>query len=335
VNEILDLTDQVASTALYGPIGVGKSFVALTILHDNRTKDIFGRNRHFTRCDNPPNSLEGFIERLCDAIGANRTTDIGQLRSHLESSPPLLLVLDGVDSILDPPSPEAKEISTIIEEFGSSQRVCLVTTSRIHPDFRGFRRFEVPMPSKDGAQEIFYNHCNLIRSPLVDDLIAKLDFHPLSVDLLARSVRENGWDVTMLIQAWEDDQKGALGTKHRQNLKDALELSLCSPTIKNLGTRAQDTLNAIAAFPPGVEEGRLASIFPHITGVEVTVDVLCRFSLIYRQGGFVKVLSPFRSYFLDSTVTLAQHEEVIRWGPNCSPAQGSTSFRFISFVATA
>ena len=27
VNEILDLTDQVASTGLYGPIGVGKSFV--------------------------------------------------------------------------------------------------------------------------------------------------------------------------------------------------------------------------------------------------------------------------------------------------------------------
>ena len=331
MNEILDLTDQVASIALYGSIGVGKSFVALTILHDNRTKAIFGRNRHFTCYDDPPNSLEGFIERLCDAIGTNRTTDIGQLRSHLESSPPCLLVLDGVDSILDPLTPRAKEISVIIEKLGSDQRVCLVTTSRICPDLQGFHRIEVQTLPEDSVRETFYSHCGLDRSPAVDDLIAGLDFHPLSIDLLARSVREDGWDTTMLMQAWEDDQKSTLRTKHRQSLKDTLELSLCSPTIKNLGTRAQGVLNGIAASPPGVEEGKLASIFPYITEVEVVVDVLCRFSLIYRQDGFVKMLSPFRSYFLDSMVTLAQHEEVIHWGPDRSHAPSRTSFSLHPF----
>jgi len=326
VNKILDLTDQVASTALYGSIGVGKSFVALTILHDNRTKAIFGRNCHFMCYDNPPNSLEGFLERLCDAIGANRTTDIGQLLSHLESSPPHLLVLDGVDSILDPLTPGAKEISAIVEELGSDQHVCLVTTSRIYPDLQGFHCIEVQTLPEDGVRETFYSHCGLGRSLAVDDLIAGLDFHPLSIDLLACSVRENDWDATMLMQAWEDDQTGALRMKHRQRLKDALEVLLCSPTIKNLGTRAQGVLNGIAASPSGVEEGKLASIFPRITEVEVVVDVLCRFSLIYRQDGFVKMLSPFRSYFLDSMVTLAQHKEVIHWGPDCSPAQARTSF---------
>jgi len=326
VNEILGLTDQFASTALYGSIGVGKSFVALTILHDNRTKAIFGRNRHFKCYDDPPNSPEGFIERLCDAIGANRTTDIGQLRSHLESSPPRLLVLDGVDSILDPLTPGAKEISGIVEELGSDQRVCLVTTSRIYPNLQGFHRIEVQTPPEDSVRETFYSHCGLGRSPAVDDLIARLDFHPLSIDLLARSVRENGWDATMLLQGWEDDQKSALRMNHRRWLKDSLELSLRSPTIQNLGTQAQGVLNGIAASPPGVEEGKLASIFPRITEVEVVVDILCRFSLIYRQDGFIKMLSPFRSYFLDSMVTLAQHEEVIHWGPDCSPAQARTSF---------
>ena len=334
VNEILDLTDQVASTALYGSIGVGKSFVALTILHDNRTKAIFGRNRYFTRCGDPPSSLEGFIERLSDAIGANRTTDIGQLRSHLESSPPRLLVLDGVDSILDPLTPEAKEVSAIIEELGSNQHVCLVTTSRIYPDIHGFHRIEVQTLPEDGVRETFYSHCGLGRSPLVDDLIVRLDFHPLSIDLLACSVRENGWDATMLLRAWEDDQTSALRTNHRQRLKDTLELSLCSPTIKNLGTRAQETLNAIAAFPLGVEEGKLASVFPCITGVEAAADVLCRFSLIYRQDGFVKMLSPFRSYFLDCMMKPAQYEEVIRWGPDCCPAPARTSLHYVSFVTT-
>jgi hypothetical protein len=200
VDEILYLTDQVASTALHGSIGVGKSFVALTVLHHNRTKATFGRNRHFMRCDDIANSLKGFLERLSDAIGTDRTTDIGQLRSHLESSPPRLLVLDGVDPILDPLAPEAEEITAIIEELGSSQHVCLVTTSRMYPDIHGFHRIEVPTLPEDGARETFYSHCNLGRSPAVDDLIARLDFHPLSIDLLARFVRENDWDETMLLR---------------------------------------------------------------------------------------------------------------------------------------
>jgi len=331
VNEILDLTDQVASTALYGSIGVGKSFVALAVLHHSRTQATFGRNRHFMRCNGLTNSLGGFLECLSDAIGTSRMTDVEQLRSQLESwsqlesSLPHLLVLDGVDFVLDSPGPEAKEIATVIEGLGSDQRVCLVTTSRIYPDIQGFQRIEVPTLPEDGAREAFYSHCGLDRSPAVDDLIAELDFHPLSIDLLARSVRENGWDTKTLLQAWADDQTSTL----RANcLKEALEVSLRSQAVQDLGTAAQDTLIAIATFPLGIEEGKLWRISPQ---VEVAVDVLCRFSLIYRQDGFVKMLSPFRNHFLDSMVTLAQHEEVIRWGPDCNPAQARMSFSFHLF----
>ena len=326
VNEILDLTDQVASTALYGSIGVGKSFVALTVLHHNRTKAIFGRNHHFMHCNDLANSLKGFLERLCDAIGVDHTTDIGQLRTHLESSPPRLLVLDGVDLILDPLAPEAGDISAVIEELGSDQHVCLVTTSRMYPDIHGFHRIKVPTLSEDSARDIFYSHCNLGRSSEVDELIARLDFHPLSIDLLARSVRENDWDVTSLLQAWDDEQTGTLRTSYQQNLKEVLELSLRSPTIQDLGTTVQGVLNAIAAFPSGIEECKLGRMFASMTGVEMAIDVLCRFSLIYRQDGLLNMLSPFRFYFLDSMLELAQHVEVIRWGPDCHPAQARMPF---------
>jgi len=325
-NEILDLTDHVASTALFGPIGVGKSFVALALLHDDRTRVKFGRNRHFMRCDNLTNSLEGFLERLSDAIGIDRTTDIGQLRSHLESSPPLILLLDGVDSVLDPLAPEAEEISATIEEFGSYRNICLLTTSRMHPEIPGFHRVEVPTLSGDGARDAFYGLCHLGRSPVVDDLIAILDFHPLFIDLLTTAVRENGWDDSTLMKAWDNDQIGTLKTQYQQSLKDAVESSFRSPTIRKLGSTARDTLNAIAAFPGGIEECRLENIFPGITGVGVAADGLCKFSLIYRQGGFVKMLSPFRLYFLDSMLEPARHVEVIPWDADCNPAKACMSF---------
>jgi len=69
----------------------------------------------------------------------------------------------------------AEGISTITEEFGSYEYVCLVTTNRTHPDIHGFHRAGVPTLSKGGARDAFYD-CNLDKPSAADDLIPKLDF---------------------------------------------------------------------------------------------------------------------------------------------------------------
>ena len=248
MNEILDLTDQVASVALFGSIGVGKSFVALTLLHHNQTRAKFGRNRYFMRCDDFTSSLEGFLERLSDAIHTDRTTDLAQLLSHIESSPPFIFVLDGADFMLDPLAPEAEEVSEMIEKFASYDHVCLVTTSRIYPEIHGFHRVEVPTFSEDGARDAFYGLCNLGRSPVMDDLIARLDFHPLSIGLLASMVCENSWDESMLLKVWDDDETSGVKKDYYRSMRDAVEPVFCSPTIRNLGATARNVLVEIAAF---------------------------------------------------------------------------------------
>ena len=311
--DILDLTDQVASVAIFGPFGIGKSFVARAVLDDRRTKATFGENRYCVRCNDLPNSLEGFIEHLSKAIH----TDVAQVRSRLRSSPPLILVLDGVDSILDKLIPSTEEIYATIEEFGSYEHVCLVATSRMYPDIHGFHRIEVPIPPENGACDIFYGLCGLGRSPVMDSLIAMLDFHPFSIVLLANAILENNWDEQALVKVWET---GALKTAYYQGLKDAVEAVFRSPTIKELGMTARDVLCAIAAYPSGVEESRLEGICHQTTGIGRVVDVLCKFSLIHRQNGVVGMLSPLRLYFLESMFVPTQ-AEVIKWGPDCMPAK--------------
>ena len=335
VNEVLDLTGQDASVALFGSMGIGKTSVALTLLHHERTRVKFGRNRHFMRCDNLPNSLEGFLECLSDAIHTDRTTNIAQLRSHLESSPPLILLLDGVDLILDPLSPQADEISAAIEEFGSYEHVCLVTTSRMYPDIHGFHRVEVPTLSEDAARDAFYSLSNLGRSSAVNDLIVRLDFHPLSINLLASFVRENGWDEPMLLKAWDNDQASALEESYHQSLKDAVELVFRSPTIQNLGTTARDALVAIAALPRGVEECRLGEDILRVAGIGEVVDVLCKFSLVYRQDGFVKMFSPFRLYFVGSALRPMKCAETVRSDDVCYPSRARVSFSLHLFFIIA
>ena len=320
-NEILDLTDQVASVALFGSIGVGKSFVARTVLDHGRTKAKFGDNCHIVHCDDLVNSLEGFIEHLSNAVHCSDTT---QLESHLQSSPPLILLLDGVDSAIGSPNPEAKEIYARIEEFGTYEHVCLVTTSRIYPNIHGFHRVEISTPPEDGARDIFYGLCNLGRSPAVDTLIAQLDFHPFSIELLARFTRENNWDERMLLKAW-DDQKGVLRTSYYQGLKNIIEPVFHSPRIKELGTMARDVLGAVASFQSGIREHQLEGIFHGTGGVREVVDVLCRFSLVCRRDGVLRMLSPLQFYFLKSMLVYAETEEVIKWGPDCMPAKACTS----------
>lgn len=305
MEEILDLTDQAASVALFGPIGIGKSFVANAVLDHKRTKAKFGNNRHTVFCDDLTDSLEDFLGRISDAV----QTNVAQLRPRLESSPPLILLLDGLDLILDSLTPGSEEICEAIEEFGSYDHVCLVTTSRVYPDIHGFYRAEIPTLSMDDARDTFYNLCNLSRSSAVDALFTRLDFHPLSIVLLASSVRENNWDEPTLLKAWTNNQSSTIGRSYHQRLKEAIEPAFCSPSIQKLGTVATDVLETIALFQLGVEERELNRVFRGATG-EV-VDILCRSSLARRQGGYVKMLSPFQFCFLELIPASARMEEII------------------------
>ena len=299
IGDLLSLVDRSASVILLGAGGIGKTAIALTLLHHTRITVKFGNHRHFMRCDDLVNSLDVFLGHLSEAIGARCLTDMERLRSHLSHSPPCILVLDGVEAILDPLAPGTAEIAAAIEELGRCQNFCLLATSRMDVKIPGFRRVDVPMLSADGAQDIFYSCSLLRRSAAVDNLLEELDFHPLSINLLASAARKNDWDGPALLEAWNDGKTNILKATDLLGLEESIISIFDTPTIQALGTTAMETLEAIAKFPHGVRESRLEVMFTEIAGVGEATDALCKFSLIYRQDGYVKMLSPFRFYFLE------------------------------------
>ncbi|KAF9789166.1 hypothetical protein BJ322DRAFT_524899 [Thelephora terrestris] len=297
LDDLLDLAARPAPATLYAAGGMGKTAIALTLLHHEEIAIRFGKYRYFIRCDALENSVDDLLGRLSEAGGFPRPKDVAQLVSHFEASPTCILVLDGIDSIIDPLVPGATEITTTIEELGRCPKVCLVATSRIDVKIPGFWRMRVSRLSKEAARATFHSHCSLKESAGIDDILSELSFHPLSIALLASAAEENEWDQPALLEAWSDGKTSILKASDQTSLEDSIESILRTPTIQAFGATARETLEAIAKSPGDVQEAELSNLFPEINGVEDAVRALRKFSLLYREDGLVKMVSPFRLYF--------------------------------------
>ena len=134
------------------------------------------------------------------------------------------------------------------------------------------------------------------RSDIVKQLIQELDFHTLSITLLATTAAHNAWNHDRLAREWSTHRAQALRTDYNESLEATIELSLASPTFRNLGPVAREVLGVVAFFPQGVNENNLDWLFPTIPNRTAIFDKFCAFSLTHRSNDFITMLAPLRDY---------------------------------------
>ena len=254
VGRIVGFVENLTPIALVGAGGIGKTTIALTVLHHDRIKERFGDNRRYIRCDRFTPSCSNFLRRLSQAIGADieNPEHLTPLWPSLTSKE-MLIVLDSAESMLDPQVTSGQEINAVVEELSRFGNVCLCITSRITAAPPDCEILEIPTLSMEAARDAFYQIYKYgRRSDSVDNILEQLDFHPLSVTLLASVAHQNEWDDDRLASEWELHKTGVLQMGSDKSLTGAIELSPAPSIFGELGSSVRAVLEVSAAFTSSI-----------------------------------------------------------------------------------
>ncbi|KZV60711.1 hypothetical protein PENSPDRAFT_759879 [Peniophora sp. CONT] len=311
VDHIVDLLlhKAPARVAILGSGGIGKTSIALTVLHHKDIEHLYSDRRYFLPCTAISTS-EGIILELLNIFGLDLDQKGGiaprdMIISYLRALPNGLLCLDNVETPWDA---DVEAVETLLAQIASLPQIAIIITTR-----GGDRPMQVAwtkpfLPqiaplSFDAASNTWIEICGS-RDVHSDKLIQAVDCVPLAVVLLANLAQSVSTET--LWTRWESEQtkllRGRGPENHLNSVETSIQLSLQGPRFEE-NPAATDLLSVLCNLPQGMlvsHTPAFAEAFKeHIPSFYRSETLLKQCSLAYvSEDGYLRVLSPIRHYML-------------------------------------
>ncbi|KAG8932317.1 hypothetical protein FRC02_001324 [Tulasnella sp. 418] len=289
---ILILSNDQVRLAILGPGGMGKTSVALKIVHDARVVARFGRRCYWVPCEQAT-SLNMFIELIAKSLDLPATTSNDRFKdiiASLESTIVLrFFLLDNFETTWDIEGQQS-EIAQHLSRLASVPGVSFIVTMRgtHYPTLNSTQWTQPRLPALeplalDPARQAFLRIApSATEDSELDSLIKEVDRMPLAITLMAK-LADAGESPTDLLEQWKIELTGLLdqaGGDRSNSIEVSIRLSLQGNSVKHC-PEATDFLRILARLPAGMPLDKISDFCPSISNWRKAIRILRGAALIY------------------------------------------------------
>ncbi|VDB84905.1 unnamed protein product [Peniophora sp. CBMAI 1063] len=307
----LILSDANAHVAVLGAGGIGKTSVALAVMHHPSIKARYADGRRlFISCESMASGAH--IHKLLQSSGlvptqpsSRDTTPLDALITHISSLSPCLLCLDGLDLITS--FDNVPSLKAVLSKLSAIDGLALLVTMRgaVLPPCAVWSQPALPPLGPltlRAALAIWDDICGSHDS-YARKLVELVDHDALSTTILAYLANEA--PSKDLLLRWQQEHTALLcigGSGDRaENVNASIAGSLRPLSKQFLGADAVDLLSVLSQMPTGLLVTRIhafsRAFANHLADAFKLLNMLKRRSLLHvTEEGTVRVLSPLRDY---------------------------------------
>ncbi|KZP07302.1 TPR-like protein [Athelia psychrophila] len=313
--------------AILGAGGLGKTSIALHLMHHEIVVQRFQGREFFVGCDGVT-SADGLASRILQILEASASASgniINALHAALAGALPTLLVLDNFETTWDTQGGH-NAVRELLKKIASVKSVSIIITMRATDpptEIRWSWSETIPALSPASAKDAFL----AIHGPLpsgsnsddevLDELLKELDYVPLAIHLLAQVSR--GFKPPFMLKRWREKKTQMLRVETGARALDRLEsvdvsISLSMESLHvDRNPEAIQLLGMLCLLPDGLLgwQERLEVIEKTFDTATTNLFLLRKFALVYTAGDKLGVLSPIRHYVLHHHPPDSQHAQCI------------------------
>ncbi|KAJ7593840.1 hypothetical protein C8J56DRAFT_1120738 [Mycena floridula] len=308
IKHVIDALQQnePAQVAILGPGGIGKTNLALAILHHSTIVDKYGPHRYWIACDSSVSANDLLVVISAYFATGTEPNRLDAILACLKAMiVPVLLVLDNLETPWEQPSKNL-QVEELLSHLTGLENVSLMITMRgaeRPAQIQWTRPFLPPLGpiSTEAARQTFLDISDTDGSDEeLNELLSLTDNMPLVVSLLASVAESEGCATTLA--RWKSESTSLLtgGLDKRSNLEISIEISLHSTRFTSV-PHARELLSILSYLPDGITSLEFAQIQLSFSDFEHCRLTLRRTSLAYTTPeDRLKLLVPIKDYIQKS-----------------------------------